>query len=150
MGHQHNKSIIPPSERIKSLPNLLFVTCLARFYWGRQSSKYIEYNVGTGVTNHISMVSCQKGPTRHAHAWQIRPFWQDTLDYVLTRGLFWCSYPEFWSNKGNEMHELAFMPLVVHHSTVWLQSIGKWYLILLISVLFTVKFTASHVTKYVQ
>ena len=28
----------------------------------------------------ISMVSCQKGPTRHAHAWQIGPFWQDTLD----------------------------------------------------------------------
>ena len=29
---------------------------------------------------HISMVSCQKGPTRHAYAWQIGPFWQDTLD----------------------------------------------------------------------
>ena len=28
------------------------------------------------------MVSCQKGPTRHAYAWQIRPFWQDTLKYV--------------------------------------------------------------------
>ena len=26
------------------------------------------------------MVSCQKGPTRHAYAWQIEPFWQDTLD----------------------------------------------------------------------
>ena len=26
------------------------------------------------------MVSCQKGPTRHAYAWQIGPFWQDTLD----------------------------------------------------------------------
>ena len=32
----------------------------------------------------ISMVSCQKGPTRHAYAWQIGPFWQDTLD-------MWCS-----------------------------------------------------------
>ena len=31
---------------------------------------------------HISMVSCQKGPTRHAYAWQIGPFWQDTLDYM--------------------------------------------------------------------
>ena len=30
-----------------------------------------------------SRVSCQKGPTRHAYAWQIGPFWQDTL-------LFWC------------------------------------------------------------
>ena len=28
----------------------------------------------------ISMVSYQKGPTRHAYAWQIGPFWQDTLD----------------------------------------------------------------------
>ena len=25
-----------------------------------------------------SMVSCQKGPIRHAYAWQIGPFWQDT------------------------------------------------------------------------
>ena len=27
-----------------------------------------------------SMVSYQKGPTCHAYAWQIGPFWQDTLD----------------------------------------------------------------------
>ena len=27
----------------------------------------------------VSMVSCQKGPTRHAYAWQIGSFWQDTL-----------------------------------------------------------------------
>ena len=26
------------------------------------------------------MVSRQKGPTRHAYAWQIGPFWQDSLD----------------------------------------------------------------------
>ena len=55
---------------------------------------------------YISMVSCQKGPTRHAHAWQIRPFWQDTLDIWdtcstafrlkspksshVTRSLLWC------------------------------------------------------------
>ena len=29
---------------------------------------------------YIYMVSCQKGPTRNAYAWQIGPFWQDTLD----------------------------------------------------------------------
>ena len=29
---------------------------------------------------YISRVSCQKVPTRHADAWQIGPFWQDTLD----------------------------------------------------------------------
>ena len=27
----------------------------------------------------VSGVSCQKGPIRHAYAWQIGPFWQDTL-----------------------------------------------------------------------
>ena len=27
-----------------------------------------------------SRVSCQKGPTRHAYAWQIGPFWQDTFE----------------------------------------------------------------------
>ena len=30
------------------------------------------------------MVSCQKGPTRHAYAWQIGPFWQDTIDIQET------------------------------------------------------------------
>ena len=29
---------------------------------------------------HITRVSCQKGPNRHAYAWQIGPFWQDTLE----------------------------------------------------------------------
>ena len=29
----------------------------------------------------ITRVSCQKGPIHHAYAWQIGPFWQDTLDY---------------------------------------------------------------------
>ena len=30
------------------------------------------------------MVSCQKGPIRHAYAWQIGPFWQDTLELGWT------------------------------------------------------------------
>ena len=29
------------------------------------------------------MVSCQKGPTRHAYEWQIGPFWKDTLDIKM-------------------------------------------------------------------
>ena len=29
-----------------------------------------------------SMVSCEKGPTRHAYACQIGPFWQDTIDMI--------------------------------------------------------------------
>ena len=32
------------------------------------------------LDDHTLRVSCQKGPTRHAYAWQIGPFWQDTLD----------------------------------------------------------------------
>ena len=32
------------------------------------------------LESHLAMVSCQKGPTRHAYAWQIGPFWLDTLD----------------------------------------------------------------------
>ena len=35
--------------------------------------------------NNISRVSCQKGPTRHAYAWQIGPFWQDTFDMCNKR-----------------------------------------------------------------
>ena len=31
------------------------------------------------------MVSCQKGPTRNAYAWQVGPFWQDTLDISQTK-----------------------------------------------------------------
>ena len=35
----------------------------------------------------ISMVSCQKGPTRHAYAWQIGPFWRDTIDIAFLKHL---------------------------------------------------------------
>ena len=31
----------------------------------------------------ISMVSYQRGPTRHAYAWQIGPFLQDTIDIKM-------------------------------------------------------------------
>ena len=29
-----------------------------------------------------SRASCQKGPTRHAYAWQMGPFWQDTTEFT--------------------------------------------------------------------
>ena len=32
------------------------------------------------IEGYNSMVSCQKGRTCHAYAWQIGPFWQDTLE----------------------------------------------------------------------
>ena len=34
-------------------------------------------------THYESMVSCQKGPTRHAYTWQIGPFWQETLGMTI-------------------------------------------------------------------
>ena len=37
------------------------------------------------------MVFCQKGPTRHAYAWQIGPFWQDTLE-ICFAGLLYVVY----------------------------------------------------------
>ena len=50
-----------------------------------------KYIIFTGTENSLleteqsynPRVSCQKGPTRHAYAWQIGPFWQDTPDYDL-------------------------------------------------------------------
>ena len=36
----------------------------------------------------ISRVSCQKGTTHHAYAWQIGPFWQDTLDICIYISIF--------------------------------------------------------------
>ena len=44
------------------------------------SGQRIPLTKGQWYEKHISMVSCQKDPTRHAYAWQIGPFWQDTLD----------------------------------------------------------------------
>ena len=43
---------------------------------------YVDVHVFESICSNelISRVSCQKGPTRHACAWQIGPFWQDTLD----------------------------------------------------------------------
>ena len=54
--------------------------------------------------NHISMVFCQKGPTRHAYVWQIGPFWQDTLNMmrmyiVLHKKVVW-SIPCFITYRG--------------------------------------------------
>ena len=49
---------------------------------------------------YVSMVSCQKGPSRHAYAWQIGPFWQDTLD------VYYCQCSCVW--------------LPVSMSTLWL------------------------------
>ena len=54
--------------------NIFLTKCLHPHYWP-------ICNVVT--IWHILMVSCQKGPTRHVNAWQIGPFWQDTLNTIL-------------------------------------------------------------------
>ena len=43
---------------------------------------YVAFKGSTAIFGNIvllSRVSCKKGLTRHAYAWQIGPFWQDTL-----------------------------------------------------------------------
>ena len=58
-----------------------------------------------------SRVSCQKGPTRHAYAWQIVPFWQDTLEMGICDVRFedWSApFSECWgldvTKKGISLH----------------------------------------------
>ena len=48
--------------------------------------------------SNISMASCQKGPTRYAYAWQIGPFWQDTLDMLMAPLLTWPLWFHNWSD----------------------------------------------------
>ena len=49
----------------------------ARHTWS--GSRTFKFEIET-QSKYITMVSCQKGPTRHAYAWQIGPFWQDALE----------------------------------------------------------------------
>ena len=47
------------------------------------------------------MVSCQKGPTCHAYAWQIGPFWQDTHELVEVLHTFNYSYDKKTATNTN-------------------------------------------------
>ena len=49
---------------------------------------YISSDVFFLNPKSILMVSWQKGPNCHAYAWQIGPFWQDTLDMRLNKKSF--------------------------------------------------------------
>ena len=64
---------------------------------------YYYYYYYYNIIQLMWMVSCQKGPTGHAYAWQIRLFWQDTLELsvphqtfplniavLLSRMMHWC------------------------------------------------------------
>ena len=52
------------------------------FLCGNAPSKLGDASPELGLMYQSSMVSCQKGPTLHAYAWQIGPFWQDTLELL--------------------------------------------------------------------
>ena len=64
------------------------------------------------IYEYMSMVSCQKGPTRHAYAWQIGPFCQDTLD-VRVPVICLSTSPSTWL-----LHEYEYT------YTYWLMSIS--------------------------
>ena len=62
------------------------------------------------------MVSCQKGPTRHAYALQIGPFWQDDLDV----GVLEYMYTENIAITGT-LHIFSVCVLINHHDpSSWL------------------------------
>ena len=53
---------------------------IIKFYLTKIFSKHLQLLVSVYLIIQISgALSCQKGPTCHAYAWQIGPFWQDTL-----------------------------------------------------------------------
>ena len=64
--------------------------------------------------HNTSRVSCQTGPTRHAYAWQIWSFWQDTLDIPSTLTL----HSVWWNNVQNITLLTAPCDTVVTHITI--------------------------------
>ena len=85
------------------------------------------------------MVSCQKGPTRHAYAWRRGPFWQDILevwdiDQTVNSQRTLHTSPSFWrknidglvqdysdsSALGMEWLQSCLKPLISCHKEVWL------------------------------
>ena len=63
---------------------------------------------------YILIVSCQKGPTRHTYAWQIEPFWQDTLDLPLANE----STPKKLEMHGCKLSTVATNALVLIHQAI--------------------------------
>ena len=94
---------------------------------------------------HISEGTCKKGPTRHAYAWQIAPFWQDTLGikcepdvstiYLIFQNVeflhFFCECPLRWCTESNSVTAGSFVIVVLmicemrsSHTTVWKLKMG--------------------------
>ena len=68
---------------------------------------------------HTSRVSCQNGPPRHVNAWQIGPFWQDTIDMpndckvmkdnlinILQQSHFIIIICELWPSSNISMYQI--------------------------------------------
>ena len=86
------------------------------------------------------MVSCQKGPTRHAYAWQIGPFWQDTLDIynasVADTYLWWAEDISVKSSQ-SRMSADVLPPFIArssldltqtfHHLQIIIVFLGEWF-----------------------
>ena len=68
------------------------------------------------------MVSCQKGPTRHAYAWQIGPFWQDTLDIAkyASRGMHDIPIVTHKLIAINRVPHLCAINEIVYYQAMWL------------------------------
>ena len=62
---------------------------------------------------HRSMVSCQKGPNRHAYAWQIGPFWQDTLEIRHEEKATWGRSLHTWPCQTTWIWCYHFMKLFI-------------------------------------
>ena len=76
-AHMHSVVACRTEGRIHAINALLLWPC---FVFLALHQLFLPFAIGECVPTNISGVSGQKGPTRHADALHIRPFWQDTLD----------------------------------------------------------------------
>ena len=71
-------------DKVKQVPSKFLIVGLKIYYLNHVnflSVGHLERNFNEiWMKTYKSMVSRQKGPTHHAYAWQIGPFWQDTLE----------------------------------------------------------------------
>ena len=82
----------------------------------------------------ISMVSCKKGPTRHAYAWLIGPFWQDTIDVDYN---FLATILVYWLVHIGYLHCGRSCVMAHFVMTTLLDSLIKWLCCFLCSLLLT-------------
>ena len=98
----HGKSWVAVSRMIDNMPNTIRCDIMHH--------RYV-----------LILVSCQKGPTRHAYAWQIGPFWQDTLDYGCHP---WRVMLIVCASEGDKWTHILY----VKYQLVWYITIVQWTL----------------------